>query len=148
MKYEFIVESVNISETKGIQKHPVEEIECVENHGIQGDAHAGQWHRQVSLLGGEAIDNMRAKAGNLEIKHGAFAENIVTRGIDWTVAKIGGQIAIDNVVMEVTQIGKECHTGCAISRATGECIMPKMGIFARVIKGGKIHAGSNGNYGI
>jgi cyclic pyranopterin monophosphate synthase len=148
MKYEFNVESVNISETKGIQKHPVEEIECVEDHGIKGDAHAGKWHRQVSLLGGEAIDNMRAKAGNLEIKHGDFAENIVTRGIDWTVAKIGGQIAIDDVVMEVTQIGKECHTGCAISQAAGECIMPKMGIFAKVIKGGNIHAGSNGNYSI
>ena len=144
----FKVESVNISEIKGVQKHPVEEIECVADYGIRGDAHAGKWHRQISLLGGESIDRMRAKAKDFEIKHGDFAENIVTRGIDWTVAQIGGKIVIDEVILEVTQIGKECHTGCAIYNAVGECIMPKQGIFTRVIKGGKIHAGSRGYYDI
>jgi cyclic pyranopterin phosphate synthase len=148
MKIEFEIESVNISEKKGTQKHPVEEIECIENHGIKGDAHAGAWHRQVSLLGGEAIDGMRAKAGNFEIKPGDFAENIVTRGIDWKKARTGDQIIIDHVVLEVTQIGKECHSGCAIANIVGECIMPKQGIFTRVIKGGKIHAGSSGYYNI
>jgi MOSC domain-containing protein YiiM len=146
MKIEFKVEAVNISEKKGTQKHPVEEIQCIENHGINGDAHAGPWHRQVSLLEGEAIDTMRSKAGSLEIKPGAFAENIVTRGMDWTTARIGGRIVIGQVILEVTQIGKECHTGCAISEIVGECIMPKMGIFTRVLKGGKIHAGSSGYY--
>jgi MOSC domain-containing protein YiiM len=148
MRIEFKVETVNISESKGTQKHPVEEILCIENHGIQDDAHAGPWHRQVSLLGGEAIDTMRTKAQDLEIKSGAFAENIVTRGIDWTTAKIGSRINIDQVILEVTQIGKECHTGCAISKLAGECIMPKLGIFTRVLKGGKIHAGSSGYYNI
>jgi cyclic pyranopterin phosphate synthase len=148
MKIEFEIESVNISEKKGTQKHPVEEIECIENYGIKGDAHAGAWHRQVSLLGGEAIDGMRAKAGNFEIKSGDFAENIVTRGIDWKKARTGDHIIIDHVVLEVTQIGKECHTGCAIANVVGECIMPKQGIFTKVIKGGKIHAGSSGYYNI
>ena len=113
----FTIESVNISEKKGIQKTPVPEIECVENHGIEGDAHAGPWHRQVSLLAGESIDQMRAKAGDFEIKNGDFAENIVTRGIDWTIVKIGDRVHIDDVVLEVTQIGKECHQGCAIYQA-------------------------------
>ena len=148
MKVRFEIESVNISEKKGTQKHPVKEVECIENYGINGDAHAGEWHRQVSLLGGEAIDVMRAKAGNFEIKYGDFAENIVTRGMDWTKAKPGGRVIIDHVVLEVTQIGKECHTGCAIANAVGECIMPKQGIFTKVIKGGKIHAGSSGYYSI
>jgi len=148
MKVEFEIESVNISEKKGTQKHPVEEIECIENYGIQGDAHAGEWHRQVSLLGGEAVDGMRTKAGDFEIKPGDFAENIVTRGMDWTKAEPGGRIIIDHVELEVTQIGKECHTGCAISNAVGECIMPTQGIFTRVIKGGKIHAGNSGYYSI
>jgi cyclic pyranopterin phosphate synthase len=148
MKVEFKVESVNISDKKGIQKHPVEDIKCIENYGIKGDAHAGEWHRQVSLLGGEAIDTMRAKAGDFQIKPGDFAENIVTRGIDWKKAKTGTRIIIDRVVLEVTQIGKECHTGCAIANAVGDCIMPKQGIFTKVIKGGKIHAGSSGYYSI
>lgn len=146
MKFEIHVESVNISAQKGTQKHPVDEIECIENYGIKNDAHAGDRHRQVSLLGGEAIDVMRTKAKNFEINHGDFAENIVTRGMDWTKAQPGGHIVIDNVMLEVTQIGKECHTGCAIAQAAGECIMPKQGVFTKVIKGGKIHAGSSGYY--
>ena len=144
----FKIESVNISTKKGIQKAPVPEINCIENFGIEGDAHAGAWHRQISLLGGEAIDDMRARAGDLEIKHGDFAENIVTRGIDWKNAEVGGRIFIDEVILEVTQIGKECHDGCVISQTVGECIMPKLGIFTKVIKGGKLHAGSSGHYSI
>jgi len=146
MKFEIRVESVNISEKKGTQKHPVEEIQCIEDYGIKNDAHAGKWHRQVSLLSGEAIDVMRAKAGDFEIKNGDFAENIVTRGMDWTKAQPGGKIIIDHVILEVTQIGKECHSNCAIADAVGECIMPKQGVFSKVIKGGKIRAGSSGYY--
>lgn len=149
---QFKIESVNISEKKGTQKHPVNEIRCIEDFGIDGDAHAGKWHRQVSLLGAEAIDVMKEKAkekaGSLQIKYGDFAENIVTRGIDWTNAQMGSKIQIDDVVLEVTQIGKECHSGCAIYNAVGECIMPKLGIFTKVIKGGTIHAGSSGYYHI
>ncbi len=145
---QFKIESVNISEKKGTQKHPVEVIRCIEDFGIEGDAHAGKWHRQVSLLGAEAIDAMRQKAGDFKINFGDFAENIVTRGIDWTGTQIGTRLRIDDVVLEVTQIGKECHSGCAIYNAVGECIMPKMGIFTRVLKGGTIHAGSSGYYNI
>ncbi len=144
----FKVESVNISLAKGTQKHPVAEILLVENFGIQGDAHAGPWHRQISLLGGEAIDVMRAKAGDFEIKNGDFAENIVTRGIDWTIVTVGGFIHIDHVILEITQIGKECHSDCVISQTVGECIMPTQGVFAKVIKGGTLHAGSSGYYHI
>jgi cyclic pyranopterin monophosphate synthase len=148
MKSEFTVVSVNISEKKGVQKHPVKEIELVENHGIKGDAHAGPWHRQVSLLAEEAIDIMRSKAGDFQINFGDFAENIVTRGVDWTTVKIGGRIVIGEAEMEITQIGKECHSGCAISQTVGECIMPKMGIFAKVLKGGNVNAGNSGYYNI
>ena len=144
----FKIESVNISEVKGIQKKPVPEIRLIEGHGIEGDAHAGKWHRQVSLLGGESIDVMRAKAGEFQIKNGDFAENIVTRGMDWTQVKVGGKIVIEDVEMEITQIGKECHSGCAISQTVGDCIMPKQGVFAKVLKGGTLHAGSNGHYSI
>ncbi len=142
----FKVEAVNISEKKGTQKRPVEAVECIENHGIENDAHAGKWHRQVSLLSAEAVDRMRSQSGSLEIKDGDFGENIVTRGIDWSTVQVGGHITIGDVQLEVTQIGKECHTRCAIYDAVGDCIMPKQGIFAKVIKGGKIHAGDSGYY--
>jgi MOSC domain-containing protein YiiM len=142
----FTVESVNIAAAKGVPKHEVLEISCRENHGIEGDAHAGDWHRQVSLLAGEAIDAMKAKG--LTLAPGAFGENIVTRGVDWSRAKIGDRISIDEVELLITQIGKECHSRCAIYYAAGDCIMPKQGIFAKVLKGGKIHAQSSGDYHI
>lgn len=142
----FKVESVNISDKKGVQKHPVDEIQCIDDFGIVNDAHAGSGHRQVSLLGVEAIDEMRKKAGDFKINYGDFAENIVTRGIDWASAVVGKTIVIDNVILEITQIGKECHSGCVISQTVGECIMPKMGVFTRVIRGGKLHVGSSGYY--
>jgi cyclic pyranopterin phosphate synthase len=147
-KIPFKIESVNISEKKGVQKHPVEAVELIEQHGIKDDAHAGNWHRQVSFLAGEAVDTMRAKAGTFEIKNGDFGENIVTRGMDWTKAKIGEKIIIgkEEIQLQVTQIGKECHSHCAIYEAVGECIMPTMGIFAKVLKGGTIHVGDSGYY--
>jgi cyclic pyranopterin phosphate synthase len=144
----FIIESVNISDKKGVQKQPVEAVECIKNYGIKGDAHAGDWHRQVSFLAGEAVDTMRARVRTFEIKHGDFGENIVTRGIDWEQVNVGGKIVVGEVELEVTQIGKECHDRCAIFDAVGDCIMPRQGIFAKVIKGGMIYAGDSGYYNI
>ena len=142
----FKVESVNIAAAKGVQKHEVPEIVLKQNFGIEGDAHAGDWHRQVSLLAGEAVDAMKAKGLNLAA--GAFGENIVTRGIDWTQAKIGDRINFGAVELQVTQVGKECHSPCAIYYAAGECIMPSQGIFAKVLKGGTINAESSGDHRI
>lgn len=142
----FTVEAVCISQKKGIQKHAVESVWLIENYGIEKDAHAGKWDRQVSLLSVEAVEIMRAEG--LELNPGAFGENIVTRGIDWTEAKVGGVIRIDGAVLEITQIGKECHDPCAIFYAAGRCVMPERGIFAKVIKGGVIHAESSGDYSL
>jgi MOSC domain-containing protein YiiM len=142
----FTVESVNVAAEKGVQKHEVPEVVLRENHGIVGDAHAGEWHRQVSLLAGEAVDAMKAKG--LKLAPGAFGENIVTRGVDWSRACVGQAITIGEVELEITQIGKECHSRCPIYYAAGACIMPTQGIFARVIKGGTIHAQSSGDYRI
>jgi MOSC domain-containing protein YiiM len=136
-----VVEAVCISAKKGMVKKEVPEILLKENWGIEGDAHAGDWHRQVSLLAGESIDTVKKKMPHL--KHGVFAENIVTRGLDLMSLVIGDRLLIDGrVVLEVTQIGKECHNaGCAIKKATGDCIMPKEGIFTRVIRGGVVRPG-------
>lgn len=142
----FKVESVNIAAAKGVQKHEVPEIVLQENFGIEGDAHAGAWHRQVSLLASEAIDVMKAKG--FALTPGAFGENIVTRGVDWSRAKVDEIIVIGTVKLQITQIGKECHSRCAIYYAAGECIMPSQGIFAKVLKGGKINAQSSGDYRI
>ncbi len=136
-----LVEAVCVSERKGMVKKEVAEILLKENWGIDGDAHAGDWHRQVSLLAGESIDAVKKKMPYL--KHGVFAENIVCRGLQLTALAIGDRLVIDGqVVLEVTQIGKECHNaGCAIKKATGDCIMPKEGVFAKVIHGGIVRAG-------
>ena len=136
MRKGFSILSINISERTGEQKAPVERAELRENHGIVGDAHAGGWHRQVSLLAEEDIDTMRGKG--VEIGFGDFAENITTRGIDLGSLPVGARLSLGAAVLEVTQIGKECHTGCAISRTVGDCVMPRRGVFARVIRGGKI----------
>ena len=132
------VEAVCLSHKKGIVKKEQPQVEMLENWGIDGDAHAGDWHRQVSLLAGESIDNVKEILPSL--KNGAFAENIITRGIDLNVVQVGDRLQVgDQVVLEITQIGKECHnSGCAIKKATGDCIMPREGIFARVIKGGAV----------
>ncbi len=132
------VEAVCISHKKGIVKKEQNQVIARENWGIEGDAHAGEWHRQVSLLAGESIDGVKEILPTL--KNGAFAENIITRGIDLNSLQIGDRLQIgDEVVLEITQIGKECHnSGCAIKKATGDCIMPREGIFAQVVIGGTL----------
>lgn len=141
----FRIDAVCISTEKGIQKKAVESICLIEDFGIKNDAHAGDTHRQVSLLAGEEIDRMKAEG--LKLEPGAFGENIVTRGLDWTKAKVGDRITIDDVELVITQIGKECHTPCAIFFAAGRCIMPEAGIFTKVIKGGTLDAKSRGYHG-
>ena len=131
--------AVCISENKGERKKPVEAVELRENHGIVGDAHAGDWHRQVSLLAQESIDKMRALG--LDVTAGDFAENITTSGIDLVSLPIGTRLQVGETLLEVTQIGKECHTRCAIFYQAGDCVMPKEGIFVRVITGGVIRPG-------
>jgi MOSC domain-containing protein YiiM len=133
------VVAVCISEKKGERKTSVAEVLVRENHGIVGDAHAGDWHRQISLLAEESIDKMRALG--LNVSAGAFAENITTSGIELVTLPIGTRLQVGENLLEVTQIGKECHTHCAIYYQAGDCIMPKEGIFAKVIAGGTIHPG-------
>ncbi len=133
-----IVTSVNISEKKGIRKHGMESIRLVAGHGIDGDAHAGNWHRQISMLAEESIDKMR-DLGLHGLTPGAFAENINTRGIDLKSLPVGTKLSIGDALVEVTQIGKQCHDdGCPIQKATGQCVMPTEGIFVIVLKDGVI----------
>ena len=133
--------AVCISENKGERKKPVEAVQLRENHGIAGDAHAGEWHRQVSLLAQESIDKMRAVG--LDVNAGDFAENITTSGIDLVSLPIGARLQVGEALLEVTQIGKECHTRCAIFYQAGDCVMPKEGIFVKVITGGLIRPGDD-----
>jgi molybdenum cofactor synthesis domain-containing protein len=129
-----------VSETKGVSKRDVGRARLVEGHGLEGDAHAGPWHRQVSLLGEESIERMRAKG--VEVAPGSFAENITTRGVDLCHLPLGTRLDVGSeVVLEITQIGKECHTGCAVFRQVGECVMPREGVFARVVRGGWVARG-------
>jgi len=130
------VVAVSISEKKGERKTPVTAVDLLVNHGIDGDAHAGEWHRQVSLLAEESIDKMRALG--LNVNAGDFAENITTRGINLVSLPVGSNLQVGESLLEVTQIGKECHTRCAIYYQAGDCVMPKEGIFARVITGGTV----------
>ncbi len=134
--------AVNISEKKGVIKHPIKKGFFKFNHGLDGDAHAGNWHRQVSLLGVESIDKMKDK-GATDLSAGNFAENITTEGIVLYELPVGTKLKIGEVVLEVTQIGKECHTGCAIKKLVGDCIMPREGIFAKVIEEGYIKPGDD-----
>ena len=131
--------AVCISAQKGERKKPVASVELRESHGIVGDAHAGDWHRQVSLLASESIDKMRNLG--LDVDSGDFAENITTSGIDLVSLPIGSRLQIGDTLLEVTQIGKECHTRCAIYHQAGDCVMPREGIFARVLKGGIVRPG-------
>lgn len=134
------LEAICISSEKGTVKSVVPAARLEAGHGIVGDAHAGAWHRQVSLLAGESIDRMRALMP--EIDDGAFAENLVVRGVELRTAAIGDRFRVGaEVVLEITQIGKECHHGCAIREKTGDCIMPREGIFCRVIAGGGLRPG-------
>lgn len=137
---EIKVVSVNISKEKGTIKTPVPEI-LLTDKGVEGDAHAGDWHRQVSLLALESVNKWGAKAGR-EVAFGEFAENITTEGIILYETNPGDRLIIGDAELEVTQIGKKCHgTGCAIFREVGNCVMPKEGIFAKVISTGKVKAG-------
>lgn len=131
--------AVCISAAKGERKTPVAKVALQVDHGIVGDAHAGDWHRQVSLLAKESVDKMRALG--LDVDSGDFAENLTTCGIDLPALPVGARLQIGEVLLEVTQIGKECHTRCAIYHQAGDCVMPKEGIFAKVVHGGEIVPG-------
>ena len=133
------VVAVNLSETKGVPKEPVANGELIVGFGLKGDAHGGNWHRQVSLLARESIDRMTS-SGVPGLSPGKFAENITTKDIVLHTLPVGTLLTIGEAVLEVTQIGKECHGKCAVYRQVGECVMPNEGIFARVVKGGTIHA--------
>ncbi|MBQ1619852.1 MAG: MOSC domain-containing protein [Oscillospiraceae bacterium] len=133
------VVAVCISERKGTKKHPVGQITLKREHGIVGDAHAGNWHRQVSLLAQESVDKMRALG--FALSAGDFAENILTEGIELKTLPVGTLLRVGETVLEVTQIGKECHNDCEIRRTTGKCVMPTEGIFAVVCEEGTIRAG-------
>ncbi|MCY6353791.1 MOSC domain-containing protein [Clostridium sp. ZS2-4] len=131
--------AVCISKEKGTAKINVGQAEMIENHGLKGDAHAGNWHRQVSLLSYEKIEDFK-KTG-VDIDDGAFGENLIVEGIDLPKLPIGTKFKINEVEMEVTQIGKECHSHCRIYDTVGDCIMPREGIFAKVLKGGIVSNG-------
>lgn len=131
--------AVCISEQRGFQKKNVGSAVFKENWGIEKDAHAGDWHRQVSLLSHEKIEAFRARGA--EVDDGAFGENLVVSGIDFRNLPVGTILECGDVVLEMTQIGKKCHSGCEILEKMGECIMPKEGVFTRVIKGGTISVG-------
>jgi MOSC domain-containing protein YiiM len=132
--------AVCISENKGERKTPVDSVEVRTEHGIVGDAHAGEWHRQISLLAIESIRKMQRLG--LDVDTGDFAENLTTEGIDLVSLPIGTHLQVGETMLEVTQIGKECHNRCAIYYQAGDCVMPKEGIFARVIIGGTISPGA------
>jgi MOSC domain-containing protein YiiM len=132
--------AVNISDEKGTKKTNVQSCTILKDFGLKGDAHGGPWHRQVSLLANESVEKMKARG--LKVGYGDFAENITTEGIDLVGLPIGTEIRIGNsVVLRVTQIGKECHTRCAIYYQAGDCVMPKEGIFAEVVNEGEVKVG-------
>lgn len=134
--------AVSVSEKKGMRKTNVEEVILEVESGIKGDAHAGPWHRQVSLLAQESIEKMRNLG--LDVHAGDFAENLTTEGIDLVSLPVGTKLCIgESVLLEVTQIGKVCHERCAIYYQAGDCVMPKEGIFVRVLTGGQLAPGDN-----
>ncbi|GAQ94157.1 mOSC domain-containing protein YiiM [Thermodesulfovibrio aggregans] len=135
-----VVVSINISKNKGTTKQSIKEAMVIENYGIEGDAHASShWHRQISLLALESIQKMMDKG--LTLNYGDFAENITTKGIELLSLPVGTKLQIGEVILEITQHGKSCHSKCEIFKIVGNCIMPKEGIFAKVLKGGKIKVG-------
>lgn len=131
--------AVCTSPAKGTQKTNIGKGIFIEDFGIEGDAHAGKWHRQVSLLSYDRIEEFRARGA--EVADGAFGENLVVEGIDFKTLPIGTRFRCNDVVLELTQVGKECHQGCEIFQRMGDCIMPREGVFTKVIKGGVIAAG-------
>ncbi len=135
------IAAISISKKKGIPKTNVESARMIENYGIESDAHAGNWHRQVSLLPLESIEKMH-KAGLPKLRAGAFAENLTIEGITLNQLPVGTKIKVGNsILIEVTQIGKECHDKCAIFFKVGDCVMPREGIFAKIIIGGELFVG-------
>jgi MOSC domain-containing protein YiiM len=132
--------AVSVSNRKGIKKSNLPEAKLLEDEGLDGDAHAGDWHRQVSLLAMESIDKIRKKG--LEVSPGDFAENITTSGLEIWQLPMGARLAVGSeALLEVTQIGKECHDRCAIYHQVGDCVMPREGVFTRVVRGGTIRPG-------
>ena len=135
-----VIKAVCISEKKGQQKHPVDQIRLLPDVGIPGDAHAGNWHRQVSLLGTDSVARLQEKV-RIPLFPGAFAENILCEGICLYRLPVGTKLRIGSALCEVTQIGKECHADCAIRQQAGDCVMPREGIFVRVLEEGTAKSG-------
>lgn len=133
------IRGICISRMRGTQKYEVEEAVLTEDWGIENDAHAGHWHRQVSLLGLDEIEAFRARGAQVEF--GAFGENLIVEGYHLKTYPIGTRFKIGDAVLEITQIGKECHSHCEIFQTMGDCIMPREGVFAKVIRGGRICVG-------
>lgn len=131
--------AVCTSSQKGTQKENVRSAEIIEDFGIKGDAHAGKWHRQISLLSLERIEEFRSRGAQVE--YGAFGENLVVSGYDFKALPVGTVFCCGEVVLRLTQIGKECHHGCAIFQAMGDCIMPREGVFCQVLHGGFLKVG-------
>ncbi|MDO4619121.1 MAG: MOSC domain-containing protein [Lachnospiraceae bacterium] len=131
--------SINISREKGTQKEAVESAEVMEEWGLKGDAHAGKWHRQISLLSYEKYQAFAEKGA--PIHYGSFGENLLVSGFDFRTLPVGTRLQSGEVLLEITQIGKQCHSGCEIYKIMGDCIMPREGVFARVLKGGVLKAG-------
>jgi MOSC domain-containing protein YiiM len=142
----FELVSLNVSKMKGTRKHPVPELVLVAGSGVEGDAHAGPGDRQVSLLAMEDIEE--ARAAGADLVPGSFAENLTTRGVDLPSLPIGTRLAIGGALLEVSKIGKECHRGCEIRALTGDCVMPRRGIFAKVIVGGRVRREDPCSYGL
>lgn len=143
---DFSIVSINLSTATGTRKDSVAEAELRADHGLVGDAHARSWHRQVSLLADEDVESMRGRGVDLD--PGIFAENITTRGVDLSALPVGTRLYLGDAELELTQIGKECHQGCAIFQAVGDCVMPRKGVFAKVLRGGRISRESRCHYRI
>jgi MOSC domain-containing protein YiiM len=135
------ITAICISEGKGTAKHFVAQAKLIAEHGLEGDGHAGPWHRQVSLLSKEKIDAFRSRGA--AVIDGAFGENLIVEGIDFRSLPLGTRYKSGEVLLEMTQIGKECHNGCAIYQAMGDCIMPREGVFCRVLQGGTLKVGDS-----
>ena len=131
--------AINISRERGTEKKQIPKVRLIRNYGLDGDAHAGRWHRQVSLLSYEKIEEFRKKGAQIGL--GAFGENLIVEGYDFRNLPVGTRFQCGDVILEMTQIGKECHSHCEIYKRMGECIMPREGVFAVVIQGGKIKKG-------
>ncbi len=128
-----------VSKNKGEQKHPIDSVSLKKDFGIVGDAHAGNWHRQISFLAKESIDEFNKKGA--DVTPGAFGENIIVEGIDLKNIKVGDLLRSGDITFEITQLGKQCHDHCAIYYKMGDCIMPRLGVFARVLNDGELHLG-------